>query len=646
MAAKQYHQGPVALIVDDVAQAEAITTEIAFYSGQPVSHLPDWETLPYDIFSPHQDIISERLKTLHKLQSIAAGQILILPISALLQKLAPAEYVRGNVMLFKTAQKLDIQQFRSDLEACGYSNVSQVMEHGEFSIRGSIIDLYPTGSAIPYRIDLFDDEIESIRSFDPSNQRSDQKIDSIEILPAREFPTDDNAIQAFRARYREFIEGDPLQSIIYKNVSEKLIPAGIEYYLPLFFEKLETLFDYLPANTLFIHPENLLDHVDSFWDELNERYEQRRHDIERPILAPDHLYQSSSNLFDALESFKQVSTSKHSSQNEADNLAAERPPDLQLQTQSEHPSEQLENFLQGYPGKVLFVAETPGRREVLSALLKDQHIFPKYCTTWNEFLDTSDRICITVSEIEHGLSLNAPKLSVITESQIYGRRAIQTRRRKKRGADSDAIIKNLTDLNIGSPVVHLDHGVGRYLGLQKLEGVDYDMEFLTLEYAGGDKLYVPVTSLHLISRYTGASQENAPLHKLGTDQWQKARRKAAKKAHDVAAELLDIYARRAATPGHQYEINQDEYLSFTNGFPFEETPDQETAINSVIQDLSTPAPWIVWSVVMSALVKPKSRCAQHLLSPIAGSRWRYWCRPPCSRSSTIRTLLTALQTGR
>ncbi len=591
-AAKQFDQGPVVIIVEDIAHADSLTNEIKFYASSSINifHLPDWETLPYDVFSPHQDIVSERLKTLYQLQNIQAGDILLLPVTTLLQKLTPKKYISDSVLIFEPGQKMDTHEFRTDLESAGYSYVSQVMEHGEFTVRGSIIDIFPSGSSTPFRIDLFDDEIESIRNFDPGNQRSDKKIDAIELLPAREFPTDKEGIKLFRENYRQQIIGDPLQSIIYSSISDGLIPTGIEYYLPLFFNELETTFDYIPDGSLFIQPDNLAEIIESFTQDLESRYEQRRHDVERPILSPELIFLGNKEIEQQISHYSRINVTRYSSVDNENNLPVKRPPELKLNTQSADPSSALTAFLQEYTGRILFAAETPGRREIISELLRTHHIYPKLCETWDDFINAEEPICLTVFEIENGLNLIEPELCVITEPQIYGQRAIQKRRRKKRGLDPDAVVKNLTDLNIGSPVVHLDHGVGLYLGLQKLSGSEFDTEFLTIEYAGGDKLYVPVSSLHLISRYTGASQDHAPMHKLGTEQWSKAKNKAVKKARDVAAELLDIHARRAAAKGRKYEVNQDEYQSFCNGFPFEETEDQETTILSVLEDLSNSTP--------------------------------------------------------
>ena len=591
---RSHTNGPVVVIVEDVTHADALTKEIQFYKDdkQTIRHLPDWETLPYDVFSPHQDIIAERLTTLHALKNIRGSDILIIPLNTLAQRLAPRSFIQGNVLSLKVSQQLDSQSFRRELEANGYINVSEVMEHGEFAIRGSIIDLFPASSTNPYRIDLFDDEIETIRYFDPQSQRSDNKVKSIELLPAREFPTDEPGIAKFRQRYREMLAGDPLNSIIYKSVSDGIMPSGIEYYLPIFFDEnqLDTLFDYLPRSTLYIAPNQLNQQLDSFAEEINERYEQRRHDIERPILPPENLYQTTDEITKILQQCSVIYTSKNKNIDSQYNANVKSPPDLILQTKQEEPTQALNNFIHTHKGRILFVAETDGRREVLIDLLRSHQIHLKLCESWQTFIACDDRICITVAEISQGLMLLDSDIAVITESQIYGQRAIQKRRRKKRGADSDAIVQNLTDLTIGAPVVHIDHGVGRYLGLEKLSGDGYDAEFLLLEYAGSDKLYVPVASLHLISRYTGASTENAPLHRLGSEQWTKARKKAAKQARDVAAELLDIHARRAAVQGRSYPIDENEYASFCNSFPFEETPDQETAIKDMLADLSSPQP--------------------------------------------------------
>ena len=590
-------QAPVVVVTRDIQQAQQLEHEIRFFyareensRGDRVYNFPDWETLPYDVFSPHQDIISERLTTLYRLPDINPGHILLVPVATLLQRLSPKTFVQQQVLLMKRGQRVNLDDFRHRLEQGGYSFVSQVMEHGEFTLRGSIIDLFPSGHDLPFRIDLFDDEIDTIRRFDPESQRSLDTIDAIDILPAREFPFNKDAISQFRSRYREMFEGDPTRSSIYNDVSQGLIPGGIEYYLPLFFDQVHSLFDYLPRNTLLFVEEDIQDQIDDYWTTLEHRYEQRRHDIERPVLPPQALYLNADEARQQIEAYRsiKIQTFKGSAQNDVVNLPFSAPPQVLLQPRAQQPAAALLELTGRFEGRILFVAESTGRRETLLDMLHDRHLFPRSFESWQQFLDSDDRLGICVAPLERGLQLQQPQLCIITEPQIFGERAQQRRRRRPRTRDADAIISNLTDLHLGAPVVHEDHGVGRYLGLQKLDVGDIEAEFLTIEYAGGDKLYVPVASLHLISRYTGADEEHAPQHKLGGEIWQKIKRRAAEKVNDVAAEILDLHARRAARGGHAYQINMDEYASFAAAFPFEETEDQQSAIDAVITDLAKP----------------------------------------------------------
>ncbi len=586
------HNVPVIVLADDIQQAHMLEQEIRFFHRHRdrISNLPDWETLPYDVFSPHQDIISERLTTLFKLPEINGGHILILPVATLLQRLTPRSYVQSNVLLFKSGQIIDIDEFRQSLEQAGYSCVSQVMEHGEFAVRGSIIDLYPSGHELPFRLDLFDNEIDSIRRFDPESQRSLDNIDKIEILPAREFPFNKESISQFRIRYRELLGGDPTKSAIYNNVSTGIIPAGIEYYLPLFFDQVETLFNYLPKNTVFFTGSDMQTHIGQFWQDLNHRYEQRRHDIERPVLEPEKLFLTADQVSKEISNFHCINIQSFKAEdiNQTTNLPFSAPQQVLLQPRAPHPASAIVNLVSEFKGRILFIAESTGRRETLLELLRDQKIHPKIFNHWDEFSESEEPIGITVAPLDRGLTLLEPELCIICEPQIFGERAQQQRRRRQRTRDAESIIGNLNDLHIGAPVVHEDHGVGRYLGLQKLDVGEHEAEFLTIEYSGGDKLYVPVSSLHLISRYTGADEDHAPMHRLGGDTWQKIKRKAAKKVEDIAAEILDLHARRAAKAGIAFAINMDEYASFASAFPFEETEDQQKAIDDVITDLSSP----------------------------------------------------------
>jgi len=584
------HPGLVLAIAPDSGTALRLEAELTFFTQDSSLHtsvFPDWETLPYDIFSPHQDIVSQRLTTLYRLSSQHRG-ILIIPVTTLVQRLPPRSYLDGHALLLSTGERLDQDDFRQRLEAAGYTCVSQVMEHGEFAIRGSIIDLFPTGSEQPYRIDLFDDEVESIRTFDPDNQRSLAKVTAIELLPAREFPLTKDAITRFRRAFRGCFEGDPQRSLIYREISNGIAPGGIEYYLPLFFATTETLFDYLPNATLAISLEGVAVALANFQEQLLDRYEQRRHDSERPLLPPQRLFLDANAVQQALAGYPRIELRREAI-DEGINFSIALPPALHFQAKSEHPAAALQAFLKDFPGRVLFTAESAGRREALLDTLANCGLRPKPCKAWRDFLDSQQRLAITVAPLDQGLVLEEPALAIITETQLYGERARQTRRRGP-ARDTETIIRNLIDLTIGAPVVHEEHGVGRYAGLQRLQAAGIETEFVVLEYAEGGKLYVPVASLHLLSRYTGSSPETAPLHKLGSDQWARAKRKAAERVRDVAAELLDLYARRQARPGHAFNPSGSDYATFAAAFPFEETLDQQTAIDAVLDNMRAGEP--------------------------------------------------------
>lgn len=595
-AASEKHSAPILVITADVQSASVLQKEIQFFIGDsnyPVITFPDWETLPYDNFSPLPELVSERLLTLHKLREMKRG-IVLAPVSTLMQRVAPIDFVEQNSFILATNDKLDIDDFRRDLERSGYQCVSQVMAHGEYSVRGSLIDVFPMGSTLPLRIDLFDDEIDSIRTFDTDSQRTIQKIPNVAILPAREFPFDEKAIANFRKTYRETIEGDPQRSLIYREISENSLPGGIEYYQPLFFEQMATLFDYLPNTTLVVHAPHVLADADEQYQNINQRYEQLRHDIERPILSPENLYLHPDELQELVDEHQQVIRQTHeidlsTESGEIHNLPTEALPVLSFQARAEQPAAQLKQFISDASTRILFVAETAGRRESLIETLRGFQISPKTVESWQEFLNLDNALCITAAPLESGLTIPELGISLIPEALLLGER-VKQRSRTKKGPDADQIIRNLAELNEGAPVVHEEHGVGRYLGLQTLDIAGMQTEFLALEYAKGDKLYVPVASLHLISRYTGASEETSPLHRLGSDQWEKAKRKAAEKAYDVAAELLDIYARREAREGHALPEPGDEYSKFAADFEFEETPDQAQAISSVINDMVSIKP--------------------------------------------------------
>jgi transcription-repair coupling factor (superfamily II helicase) len=593
----QHSAGLIVVLTQDSQTASQLQEALEFFLPQTneVLSFPEWETLPYDQFSPHQDIISERLKTLYRLPNLKQG-ILILPISTVIQKIVPLDYIQQFTFLLACGDKLEIEPFTQKLEASSYQRVSQVMEHGEFAIRGSIIDLFPMGSKTPFRIDLFDDEIETIRSFNPDNQRSIEQIDEIKLLPAKEFNFTQQGIDLFRQNFKAYFGSEARNSHIYKAVSERQSVGGLEYYLPLFHTQLTTLFEYLPQNTLFFdfrdEQKELEGTLDKIHDEYQERYQVGQHNPDFPLLKPEEIILNKTAFLTALKPYHRITLEPTISTKNTSQFANKTLPDLGIQSQSDYPLAKLNAFLDHYQGAVVFSAESTGRRETLLTLLAKHKHKPRIIENWNEALEHSQSRSKTPSIIVSPLeeSIYTDSFCLVSESQIFGKTVIQKRRRKRKHNDFDTAISNLIELDIGSPVVHIDHGVGRYLGLENIEINDEEKEFLMLQYAGDAKLYVPVTSLHLISRYTGATPETAPLHKLGSDRWEKAKRKAAEKVHDVAAELLDIYAQRAARPGYAFKTPAEAYQRFSATFPFEETPDQQQAIDAVFNDMHSDKP--------------------------------------------------------
>lgn len=580
---------PLVLITSDNSSLQRLLRELHFFSQKatlPILKFPDWETLPYDHFSPHSDIISERLTTLYKLSTLKKG-IVACALSTLMHRLPPRDYLTQNAFLLSIGEKIDITSLREKLVHCGYRFVNQVMEHGEFAIRGAIMDIYPMGSPLPYRFELFDDEVESIRSFDPENQMSINKMESIELLPAHEFPLTEEAITRFRQNWRNRFTGNPLESPIYKSISSGESAPGIEYYLPLFFEKTQTFFEYLPEKTPLIFFGDLYPVAQNFWDELHQRYEQLRYDIRHPLCEPQEIFLRVDETFASLNTFPQIQIRKDPLPEKKGhvNYAAHEPPMLLINHKAENPLEKVQDFSQNFSGRVLFSAETNGRKAVLLDLINDIKIYPRSFETWQDFLESKEIHGITIAPLDIGLLVDTPSIALITESQLFGEQVMQRRLRKAREQDPELMIRNLTELNIGSPVVHIDHGVGRYQGLQLIKTNDIEAEYLTLEYADGDKIYVPVTSLHLISRYTGSDPEHAPVYKLGSKKWDKIKEKVAKQIRDVAADLLDIYSRRQASPGFAFPNVGHEFQIFRSNFPFEETPDQSRAIDEVIKDM-------------------------------------------------------------
>ncbi|HUN27463.1 MAG TPA: transcription-repair coupling factor [Steroidobacteraceae bacterium] len=588
---------PYLIVTRGARELERLEAEIAFFAGPtvPVLALPDWEVLPYDLFSPHPDSVSQRLRALDSLPHLRRG-CLIVAADTLLQRLPPREYVQGRTFELARGQTLGLESFRSRLVAAGYASVSEVSGPGEFAVRGSLLDVFPMGSPDPLRIDLFGDEIEAIRRFDPDTQRSLDALEEVKLLPAREVPLDPEAVKGFRRRYRTRFEGDPTASSLYRGVSEGLAPPGIEFYLPLFFEATATLFDYLPHETVLVHEPGAAGELERAWLDIESRYEDRRHDIERPVLAPRELFLEPAELAEraapyasiALETFK-ADPSAHPGET-VYHFASVAPRELRVDARAAEPLAPLDAFLDEFAGRVLIAADSPGRRAVLQEMLGAHYPQLALVPDWDSFARGRQTLALTVAPDVEGLQLTSPAVALVSESQLFGARARQERRRRRSTADPQAILRDLTDLSPGAPVVHEEYGVGRYIGLTPMEVAGEPGEFLVLEYRDGDRVYVPVHSLHLVSRYTGAAPESAPLHKLGTGEWAKARRRAAEQIRDVAAELLELYARRRARQGLKLPIHESEYRAFAQAFPFEETADQADAIRRVLEDLQKEQP--------------------------------------------------------
>ena len=582
------------VLAPNSSRAQHIADSLEFYlagSATPVMLFPDWETLPYDLFSPHQDIISDRIRVLHQLPTSHKG-ILVVPVNTLMQRLAPPLHITGNSFLLKVGDTFDMEATRQRLVACGYRQRDNVYEHGEFAVRGAIMDIFPMGADQPFRIELFDDEIESLRLFDAESQRSTGKVEEITLLPAAEYPLSADGISRFRTAFRDTFDVDTRGVPLYQDVSDGLSAPGLEYYLPLFFEHMATLFDYLPDDVRLVEMAGSQGAVEHFWADVEQRYESRRHDIHRPILAPWKLYLRPEELGASLKQHPRArQTGSDADRKHAIQFDVAAMPALTADVRASNPLALLHTFADAHPDtRILLCAETAGRREALLELMQKIGIQPSLKDNWPDFIARPERWSLTRGELDAGFYAPEHELLVVTENDLYGERVLQRRRRKSSSDDGAAeqAFRSLGELTEGSPVVHLEHGVGRYLGLIHMEVDRQQHEFLLLEYAGGDKLYVPVSSLHLISRYGGG--DTAPLNRLGTEQWSKARQKAAEKIHDVAAELLNTYARREARQGKQFDVDMSDYERFSAGFPFEETPDQQAAIASVIADMQSSQP--------------------------------------------------------
>ena len=601
-AARQ-HAALFVVVTADQSGAHRLMEELAFFnpagSGPRVLLFPDWETLPYDRFSPYQDIVSDRLAALAELRSMRSG-ILVVPVSTLMHRLLPADYLLANSLVLGTGQTLETEHFRKDLGNRGYRSVSQVMEHGDMAVRGSILDIYPMGSDVPYRLDLFDDEIDSIRVFDIESQRSLEKTGEIRILPAREVPLTAPAIDLFRSNWRLRFAGNPGRSPVYTDVSNGIAPAGIEYYLPLFYSHTGSLADYFPEHPVVMLDEGAYDAALDFQGMAESRYEQRKHDEERPLLTPEEMFFPAAEALGLLAGFPQIhlgnsGTGAGGAGADAGTVntisyATGYPRKFPVNARAQDPMAVFRRFLDEFGGRVLIVAESIGRRETIMDLFRAEKTRPVLFRDWNEFMAHEAGFGLTVAPLERGAVLERPSVVILSESQLFGERAQQRRLRKRRRQLTDSIVGSLTELSVGAPVVHEEHGVGRYRGLVTLTVNGIDAEFISLEYDRGDKLYVPVAALDLVSRFVGMDAEHAPLHRLGSGQWLKAKRKALKKVYDVAAELLELHARRAAVNGHAFTVDNNAYQAFAQDFPFEETPGQADAIEGVLEDMRAAVP--------------------------------------------------------
>jgi transcription-repair coupling factor (superfamily II helicase) len=582
---------PLAVIAANALEAQRLVEEIPFFAPELRVHLlPDWETLPYDHFSPHQDLVSERLATLHHIRS-QSFDVVVVPITTALYPLPPVEYLAAFTFFLKRGEKLEINKLREQMTFAGYNHVQQVLTPGEYCVRGGLIDLFPMGSIVPYRIDLFDDEIETIATFDVDTQRTLYPVPEIRLLPAREFPLDEKGQAHFRQNFRERFEGDPSKSSIYKDVSKGIAPAGIEYYLPLFFERTAVLFDYLPSNTTLCLHHEVDEAIATFARDAASRYNLLRGDPQRPLLETHELFLDAEQFFIRAKDFARMDIAAN--QTESGTLTpcpTASLPDIAVNRRAEVPTQAFQNFLQTYPDRTLLLADSLGRREIISGYLNEYGLKPTLCENYAAFLASKENFMLGVATLQNGFILPNEKIALVTESELYAEQARSRVARAAKKSNVEGMLRDLSELKPGDPVVHEQHGIARYQGLINLDLGEGENEFLLLEYAEGDKLYVPVAQLHVISRYSGGAPEDASLHKLGSGSWDKAKRRAMQQVRDTAAELLNLYAQRALRKGHAFKFAYHDYEAFSAGFGFEETPDQASAIEAVILDLQSGKP--------------------------------------------------------
>jgi len=595
-------QAPLVVVCGAALEAQRLREEIPWFAPHlRVSLFPDWETLPYDTFSPHQDLVSERLETLYRITS-GDCDVAIVPATTALYRLPPPSYLAGHTFFIKQGARLDAAHLRAQLTTAGYSHVTQVVAPGEYCVRGGLIDLFPMGSALPYRIDLADDEIESIRTFDVDTQRTVYKVPEIRLLPAREFPLDEAARGRFRARFREAFEGDVSKSAVYKDVSNGVAPPGVEYYLPLFFEQTGRLFDYLPAGATLVLHHDVHGAIEQFWRDVNSRFQLLRGDRDRPLLPPPTLFLTAEDFFVAAQGFARVDLHAPALARDDTDLVATQPvPAVAVERRAADPLHALKAFLAATPHRVLVLAESPGRRETMTEYFGEYGLHPAPCAGVEAFLAASEPLMLGVGPLYEGfvappealgaLGLAPSGFAIVTEAELYaGTARARAGREQAKRSSIEGMLRDLSELAVGDPVVHEQHGIGRYRGLVSLDLGEGPTEFLQLEYADADKLYVPVAQLHTIGRYSGGPPEQAPLHKLGGADWERAKRKAAAQVRDTAAELLGMYAQRAARHGRAFNVRTHDLEAFAEGFGFEETPDQRAAIESVVHDMRAGKP--------------------------------------------------------
>ena len=584
------------VVVANATDAQRLLAEIPWFQNkagegeaenQLRCHLlPDWETLPYDAFSPHQDLVSERLATLYEVQN---GQcdVLIVPATTALLRMAPPDFLAAYTFFFKQGEKLDEARLKSQLTLAGYTHVTQVMSPGEYSVRGGLIDIFPMGSVLPYRLDLFGDVIETIRTFDADTQRSLYPVREVRLLPGREFPMDETARTAFRSRWREVFEGDPSRSAIYKDIGNGIASAGIEYYLPLFFQQTATLFQYLPQQTMFATVGDIDQAIKRFWTDTRSRHNFLKADRERPVLAPEEIFLTDEDFYTLVKPFGRWAIQT----DDAPSTFSAAIPNVAVNRRSEDPLINLRAYLLKTGKRVMLCAESNGRRETLQQYFKEFDLYPALCDGYDSFIANNEALMLGVAPLYAGFELVDENICFITETELYAGSGRRAGRKKQEGVTQvEHMVRDLSELKIGDPVVHINHGIGRYMGLLSMDLGEGETEFLHLEYAKETKLYVPVSQLHVISRYSGAAPEDAPLHALGSGQWEKAKRKAAQQIRDTAAELLNLYARRALRQGHSFQYSAQDYDTFADSFGFEETPDQAAAINAVIGDMTSGKP--------------------------------------------------------